>query len=137
MVLNDHESRIYRQIPYAPSYAKALLAQGVHMAMVVPLIPGVTLGMAAFSQAGHPEPYGEAGMRLVRDLVSRAAVHIDNARLHIRDHNTAVTLQRSLLPAALAGFFVTFVNGLRVAAKTNPDECTLIQRMEAALTVLD
>lgn len=26
---------------------------------------------------------------------------------------------------------------LRVAAKTNPDERTLIQRMEAALTVLD
>jgi hypothetical protein len=27
--------------------------------------------------------------------------------------------------------------GLRVAAKTNPDERTLIQRMEAVLTVLD
>jgi hypothetical protein len=27
--------------------------------------------------------------------------------------------------------------GRRVAAKTNPDERTLIQRMEAALTVLD
>ena len=31
----------------------------------------------------------------------------------------------------------TLMNGLRVAAKTNPDERTLIQRMEAALTVLD
>lgn len=31
----------------------------------------------------------------------------------------------------------TLINGLRVAAKTNPDERTLIQRMEAALTVLD
>jgi hypothetical protein len=40
-------------------------------------------------------------------------------------------------PAALAGFFVTFMNGLRVAAKTNPDERALIQRPEAALTVLD
>ena len=29
------------------------------------------------------------------------------------------------------------MNGLRVAAKTNPDKRTLIQRMEAALTVLD
>jgi hypothetical protein len=29
------------------------------------------------------------------------------------------------------------MNGLRVAAKTNPYERTLIQRMEAALTVLD
>jgi TetR/AcrR family transcriptional regulator, transcriptional repressor for nem operon len=40
-------------------------------------------------------------------------------------------------PAALAGFFVTFMNGLRVAAKTNPDERTLMQRVDAALTVLD
>jgi hypothetical protein len=40
-------------------------------------------------------------------------------------------------PAALAGFFVTFMNGLRVAAKTNPHERTLIQRPEAAPTVLD
>lgn len=29
------------------------------------------------------------------------------------------------------------MNGPRVAAKTNPDERTLIQRIEAALTVLD
>lgn len=40
-------------------------------------------------------------------------------------------------PAALAGFFGTIMNGLRVAAKTNPDDRTLIQRMGAALTVLD
>lgn len=39
-------------------------------------------------------------------------------------------------PAALAGFFVTFMNGLRVAAKTDPDERTLMQRVDAALTVL-
>jgi hypothetical protein len=29
------------------------------------------------------------------------------------------------------------MNGLRVAARTNPDERTLIQRMEAAFTMLD
>ena len=40
-------------------------------------------------------------------------------------------------PAALAGFFVTFMNGLRVAAKTDPDERTLTQRVQVALTVLD
>jgi hypothetical protein len=63
-------------------------------------------------------------------------MHIDNARLFIREHNASVTLQRSLLPAALAGFFVTFMNGLRVA-ETSPDKRTLTLRMEAALTVLD
>jgi hypothetical protein len=64
-------------------------------------------------------------------------MHIDNARLFIREHNASVTLQRSLLSAALAGFFVTFMNGLRVAAETSPDKRTLILRMEAALIVLD
>jgi TetR/AcrR family transcriptional repressor of nem operon len=40
-------------------------------------------------------------------------------------------------PRALAGFFLTFMNGLRVAAKTDPDEHSLTRSMEAALTVLD
>ena len=42
---------------------------------------------------------------------------------------------RTHLALRLAGAG-TLMNGLRVAAKTNPDERTLIQRMEAALTVL-
>lgn len=40
-------------------------------------------------------------------------------------------------PRALAGFFVTFMNGLRVAAKADPDERSLTSSVEAALTVLD
>jgi TetR/AcrR family transcriptional regulator, transcriptional repressor for nem operon len=40
-------------------------------------------------------------------------------------------------PRALAGFFLTFMNGLRVAAKTDPDERSLTCSVEAALTVLD
>ena len=40
-------------------------------------------------------------------------------------------------PHALAGFFLTFINGLRVAAKTDPDERSLTSGAEAALTVLD
>jgi hypothetical protein len=51
-------------------------------------------------QAEHPEPYGQADVRLASGLASRAAVRIDNARLYTREHTTAVTLQRSLLPRA-------------------------------------
>jgi hypothetical protein len=43
---------------------------------------------------------------------------------------------RTHLALRLAGAGI-LMNGLRVAAKTNPDERTLILRMEAALTVLD
>jgi PAS domain S-box-containing protein len=90
------------QVTYTPRHADVLLARGVHSLMVVPLIArGTTLGVAAFCRADQPEPYDDADLQLVSDLASRAAVHIDNARLYAREHNTAVTLQRSLLPQAI------------------------------------
>ena len=51
--------------------------------------------------------------------------------------NCGTGLKVPAVKAALAGFFVTFMNGLRVAAKTDPDERTLTQRVQVALTVLD
>jgi PAS domain S-box-containing protein len=98
-LLARNPAEMARQVILAPSHLQALLARGVHTLIVVPLIArGVILGTAIFSRAEHPEPYDKADVRLVSDLVSRAAVHIDNARLYTREHNTAVTLQRSLLP---------------------------------------
>ena len=90
------------EVTYTPGQANVLLSRGVHTLMVVPLIArGTTLGMAAFGRAEQPDPYDEADLRLVSDLASRAALHIDNARLYAREHDTAVTLQRSLLPQAI------------------------------------
>jgi PAS domain S-box-containing protein len=104
------------QVTYTPGQADALRARGVHSLMLVPLIArGVTLGVAAFSRAENPEPYGPGDVRLVSDLVSRAAVHIDNARLYTREHTTAVTLQRSLLPRDIPP-----VAGLEVAYRYQP-----------------
>jgi TetR/AcrR family transcriptional repressor of nem operon len=40
-------------------------------------------------------------------------------------------------PGALGGFLGTFITGLRVAAKTNPDEGALMRTVEVALSVLD
>ena len=95
---------------------EALLAQGMHTFMAVPLIArGVTLGMAVFWRAENPEPYGEADVRLASDLASRAAVSIDNARLYTREHATAITLQRSLLPR-----HVPQVAGLQIAYRYQP-----------------
>ena len=84
--------------------------------MTVPLIArGVTPGVATFARAEHPEPYGEADVRLLSDLASRAAVHIDNARLYTREHHAAVTLQRSLLPRDIPE-----VAGLQIAHRYQP-----------------
>jgi PAS domain S-box-containing protein len=115
-LLARNQAEISRQAPYTPGHAEALLSRGVHTLMTVPLIArGVTLGVAMFSRAEHPEPYDEADVRLVSDLVSRAAVHIDNARLYTREHTTAVTLQRSLLPR-----HIPQVAGLDIAHRYQP-----------------
>ncbi|HEX3963947.1 MAG TPA: SpoIIE family protein phosphatase [Trebonia sp.] len=88
-----------RQAGLVSSHVEALLERGVHTFMLVPLTAhGVTLGVAVFNRAEHPVPYDQADVLLVSDLAARAAVHIDNARLYTREHEGAVTLQRSLLP---------------------------------------
>jgi PAS domain S-box-containing protein len=104
------------RVGYTPGQAQALRARGVHTFMLVPLTArGVTLGVAAFSRAENPEPYDEADLRLASDLASRAAVHIDNARLYTRERATAVTLQRSLLPRHIPP-----VTGLDIAYRYQP-----------------
>ncbi len=115
-VLARNRAEVRSQVWYAPGNAEALLARGVHTAMVVPLTArGVTLGVAALCRAEHPEPYDQADVRLVSDLASRAAVHIDNARLYTREHDAAVTLQRSLLPRDIRP-----VPGLDIAYRYQP-----------------
>jgi hypothetical protein len=115
-VLARNPAEIRRQVPFASGQWEAILARGVHTFMAVPLVArGVTLGAAAFSRAEHPEPYDEADVRLASDLVSRAAVCIDNARLYTREHHTAITLQRSLLPRDIPQ-----VTGLQIAHRYQP-----------------
>jgi hypothetical protein len=115
-LLARNEAQIRAQEPYGSRFAAALLARGVHAFVAAPLIArGITLGVAMFARAERPEPYDEADVRLATDLASRAALSIDNARLYTREHNTAVTLQRSLLPRA-----VPQVAGLHVAHRYQP-----------------
>jgi PAS domain S-box-containing protein len=115
-LLAQNPAEIRRQAADTPDQAEALLARGVHTFITVPLIArGVTLGVATFSRAEHPEPYGEADLRLASDLASRAAVCIDNARLYTREHTTAITLQRSLLPR-----HIPQVTGLQLAHRYQP-----------------
>ena len=73
------------------------------------------MGVAALSRAEHPAAYDEGDVRLACDLAARAAVHIDNARLYTREHDAAVTLQRSLLPRGIPP-----VAGLEVAYRYQP-----------------
>ncbi|MER5448453.1 SpoIIE family protein phosphatase [Streptomyces sp. NPDC002766] len=78
------------------------LELGLHSVMIVPVrARGVTLGVTTFFRRGRQEPFDADDLALAEDLVSRAAVCVDNARRYTRERNAALALQRSLLPHRL------------------------------------
>ncbi|WP_329398652.1 SpoIIE family protein phosphatase [Streptomyces lydicus] len=62
---------------------------------------GVVLGVANFWRSDHADDFEEEDLSFAAELTARAAISIDNARRYTREHTTAVTLQRSLLPQTL------------------------------------
>ncbi|WP_190098887.1 SpoIIE family protein phosphatase/ATP-binding protein [Streptomyces griseoflavus] len=75
---------------------------GIHSLITVPLRAGaLMLGVVSFWRSGKPEPFDTEELALAEELVTRAAVSIDNARRYTREHSMAVTLQQSLLPRSL------------------------------------
>jgi serine phosphatase RsbU (regulator of sigma subunit) len=77
----------------------AARAAGAHSMMIIPLIArGVIMGTVTLYRLGGSQSFTRVDLSLARDLVSRAAVPIDNARLYTRERATALALQRGLLP---------------------------------------
>ena len=75
------------------------MAAGIHSYLMVPLLArGMVLGGSEFVRMRNPEPFTPADVAFAEELVARAAIAIDNARLYRRERETALTLQRSLLP---------------------------------------
>ncbi|WP_445269708.1 SpoIIE family protein phosphatase [Streptomyces sp. DSM 41634] len=77
-----------------------LLETGVHSFMMIPLVArDVVLGVATFYRARPGgASFGSDDVTLAAELAARAAIGIDNARLYHHEHETAVVLQRSMLP---------------------------------------
>ncbi|MFJ6754642.1 SpoIIE family protein phosphatase [Streptomyces sp. NPDC091273] len=77
-----------------------LLETGVHSFMMIPLVArDVVLGVATFYRASPGgASFGSDDVTLAAELAARAAIGIDNARLYHHEHETAVVLQRSMLP---------------------------------------
>ncbi|MBB4710802.1 sodium/proline symporter [Streptomyces luteogriseus] len=72
--------------------------------MVVPVrARGVTLGVATFARTARTGPFEDDDVRLAEELVSRAALCVDNARRYTRERTAARSMQRYLLPQELAG----------------------------------
>ncbi|MER5748745.1 SpoIIE family protein phosphatase [Streptomyces sp. NPDC002088] len=75
---------------------------GVHCMMSVPIqARGTTLGVAVLSRFRRPDPFTSDDVLLAEEVTARAAVCIDNARRFSRERETALALQRSLLPQTL------------------------------------
>ncbi|WP_369387789.1 SpoIIE family protein phosphatase [Streptomyces sp. CG1] len=75
---------------------------GLHSVMIVPIrARGVTMGVTTFFRRRRQDPFDDDDLSLAEDLVSRAAVCVDNARRYTRERDAALVLQRSLLPHRL------------------------------------
>ncbi|MET7321810.1 SpoIIE family protein phosphatase [Streptomyces sp. NPDC005549] len=84
-----------------PEGARQVLRLGFHSLLTVPLrARGVVLGLVMFWRGSQP-PFQSDDVSPAEELTARAAVCIDNARRYTREHATAVSLQRSLLPPDL------------------------------------
>jgi GAF domain-containing protein len=75
---------------------------GAHSVMIIPLIArGVIMGAVTLYRLLGSRRFTRADLSLARDLVSRAALSIDNARLYTRERATALALQRGMLPRSI------------------------------------
>jgi PAS domain S-box-containing protein len=91
-------------IDHAPERAQKMRENGVHSVMIVPIrARRAVLGVAVFVRTEDPIPFKEDDLMLAEELVTRAALSLDNARQYAREHTTALALQRNLLPHRLMG----------------------------------
>ncbi|MFE0675635.1 SpoIIE family protein phosphatase [Streptomyces sp. NPDC058867] len=75
---------------------------GIHSTMSVPIrARGLTLGVAVLTRFRRPDPFTPDDVLLAEEITARAAVCVDNARRYSRERETALALQRSLLPREL------------------------------------
>ncbi|MFF4486580.1 SpoIIE family protein phosphatase [Streptomyces sp. NPDC001544] len=115
-VKDEDLPRIARSVEAAVLLGRA----GIHSYLAVPLIArGEVLGALDLKRTRNPEPFGEDDVLLARELAARAAVQIDNARWYQNARNTALTLQRSLLPS-----HPPETTGLEVASRYQPAGAT-------------
>ncbi|MGW9370151.1 SpoIIE family protein phosphatase [Streptomyces xanthophaeus] len=96
------EDFVARTVPLE-SRARLLAGSGLGCVLVAPLIArGTVQGIAMFGRSTQRPVFTEDDLALAGELSSRAAICLDNARLFSRVQDISRTLQRALLPSALA-----------------------------------
>ncbi|WP_405851187.1 SpoIIE family protein phosphatase [Streptomyces sp. NBC_00090] len=83
--------------------AQLLIDSGLTCLLIAPLIArGTVQGITMFGRSAARPVFTEQDLSLAGELASRAALCLDNARLYNQVQEIALTLQRALLPTALA-----------------------------------
>ncbi|WP_433446933.1 SpoIIE family protein phosphatase [Streptomyces sp. CA-142005] len=87
-----------------PGRAEKIRRYGMHSLMIVPIhARGAVLGVAVFIRTADPAPFEADDLLFAEELVSHAALSLDNARRYVRERAAAFALQRNLLPRRLSG----------------------------------
>ncbi|MFB7462907.1 SpoIIE family protein phosphatase [Streptomyces sp. NPDC056224] len=98
-VLVSDVSVLRETLGVAPESLLLFVPSGAHSSVAVPLYArGLVLGCVTVWRSQLPSAFSEEDAALLQDVVSRAALGLDNARRYTREHRSAVALQRSLLP---------------------------------------
>ncbi|MYW03118.1 SpoIIE family protein phosphatase [Streptomyces sp. SID3343] len=101
-LMRNVQDDMYDELIRNPARAEAARALGLHTLIVVPLSArGVVLGTLLLGRGEGRPAFDPDDLTLATELGARAAVSVDNARLYHRQRETAVMLQRSLLPQNL------------------------------------
>ncbi|MCX4563096.1 SpoIIE family protein phosphatase [Streptomyces phaeochromogenes] len=102
IVATDPMSTLADWLAWDPARGERVRELGIHTTMSVPIqARGATLGVAVFTRFRRPDPFTADDVLLAEEVTARAAVCIDNARRFSRERETAIALQRSLLPRTL------------------------------------
>ncbi|MFJ5775504.1 SpoIIE family protein phosphatase [Streptomyces sp. NPDC093094] len=101
-VVSAADGRLAAWLARSRARRERIQEYGIHSTMSVPIqARGTTLGVAVFTRFRRPDPFTPDDVLLAEEVTARAAVCIDNARRFSRERETALALQRSLLPRRL------------------------------------
>jgi PAS domain S-box-containing protein len=113
-VTDEHLVRVSQ----SDEHLEILRALDVRSAIVVPMrVPSRTIGVMSFFTSESRRRLTDADVALAEQLARRAAVAVENSRLHTQLAEVAETLQNSLLPSELPE-----VPGWEIAALYRPAE---------------
>ncbi|MEE1927120.1 SpoIIE family protein phosphatase [Streptomyces sp. TRM 70351] len=100
-----------------PELVRLILPEGLRASLGTPLFArGLPLGYVLVYRTENPVPFDEEDTRLLREIVTRAALNVDNARRYTRERRMAEMLQRSLLPPVSTSTAAAQTSGLYLPA---------------------